>query len=148
MSKLNNSDFVKYIASFDFISIVETFVETFQSSLFFPEHTIFCSPALKLSTLGRRSGGVVVLVRTNLLPLVREVECRYDNMLLFTIDKECFGLLKDTLFMCMYIPPTGSLYYKATGTDNGIGVLEECLAEMQLSHDAHILLWGDFNART
>ena len=68
LSKLDNSDCVKYIASFDFISLVETFVETFQSALF-PEHTIFCSPAFNLSTQGRRSG-VVVLVRTNLLPLV------------------------------------------------------------------------------
>ena len=69
-------------------------------------------------------------------------------MLLFTIDKKYFGLLKDIFFMCAYIPPIGSPYYEATGTENGIGVLEECLAEMQLSHDAHILLWGDFNART
>ena len=103
---------------------------------------------MKLSTLGRRTDVVVVLVRTNLLPLVREVECRYDDVLLFTIDKVCFGLLKDTLFMCVYIPPTGSPYYKATGTDNGTGVLEECLAEMRLSNDVHILLCGDFNART
>ena len=147
LSKLDNLDFVIYIASFDFISPVETFVETFQSSLF-PEHTIFCSPALKLSTQGRRSGGIAALVRTNLLSLVREEECRYDYILLFIIDKECFGLLKDTLFVCVYIPPTGSPYYRAAGTDNGIGVLEECLAELQLSNDVHILLCGDVNART
>ena len=85
LSKLDNSDCVKYIASFDFISLVETFVETFQSALF-PEHTIFCSPAFKLSTQGRRSGGVFVLVRTNLLPLVCEVECKNDDTMLFSID--------------------------------------------------------------
>ena len=66
LSKLDTPEFVSYVASFDFISLCETFVETFQSSLF-PEHTLFCCPALKLSTQGRRSGGVVVLIRTKLL---------------------------------------------------------------------------------
>ena len=40
---------MNYIAPFDFISLVETFIETFQSSLF-PVDTTFCSPDLKLST--------------------------------------------------------------------------------------------------
>ena len=47
-----------------------------------------------------------------------------------------------------FVHVRGSPYYKATGTDNGTGVLEECLAEMRLSNDVHILLCGDFNART
>ena len=147
LSKLDTPEFVSYVASFDFISLCETFVETFQYSLF-PEHTLFCCPALRLSTQGRRSGGVVVLIRTKLLPLVRQLDCKHDNMLLFVIDKECFGLLKDVLLMCVYVPPTGSPYYNVTGTDNGIGILEECLAEVQLSSDVHVLLCGDLNART
>ena len=134
---LSLSQFVSYVASFYCISLCETFVETFQSSLF-PEHTLFCCPALKLSTQGRRSGGVVVLIRTKLLPLVRQLDCKHDNMLLFVIDKECFGLLKDVLLMCVYVPPAGSPYYNVTGTDNGI----------QLSSDVHVLLCGDLNART
>ena len=51
LSKLNTPEFLSYVASFDFISLCETFVEAFQSSLF-PEHTLFCCPALKLSTQG------------------------------------------------------------------------------------------------
>ena len=50
--------------------------------------------------------------------------------------------------MHVYVPPTGSPYYKVTGTDNGIGILEEFLAEVQLSSDVHVLLCGDLNART
>ena len=30
--------------------------------------------------------------------------------------------------MCIYTPPTGSPYHSVTGPDNGIGLLEECLA--------------------
>ena len=145
LSKLDTPEFVSYVASFDFISLCETFVETFQSSLF-PEHTLFCCPALKLSSQGRRSGGVVVLIRNKLLPLVRQLDCKHDNMLLFVIDKECFGLLKDVLLICVYVPPTGSPYYNVTGTDNGIGILEECLAEVQLSSDVHVLLCGDLTS--
>ena len=50
--------------------------------------------------------------------------------------------------MCVYVPLTGSPYYNVTGTDNGIGILEECLAEVQLSSGVHVLLCGDLNART
>ena len=65
----------------------------------------------------------MVLIRTKLVPLVRQLDCKHDNMLLFVVDKECFGLLKDVLLMCVYVPPTGSPYYNVTGTDNGIGIL-------------------------
>ena len=90
----------------------------------------------------------MVLIRTKLLPLLRQLDCKHDNMLLFVIDKECFGLLKDVLLMCVHVPPTGSPYYNVTGTDNGRGILEECLAEVQLSSDVHVLLCADLNART
>ena len=90
----------------------------------------------------------MVLIRTKLLPLLRQLDCKHDNMLLFIIDKECFGLLKDILLVCVYVPPTGSPCYNVTGTDNGIGIVEECLAEVQLSSDVHVLLCGDLNART
>ena len=63
LSKLNTPEFVSYVASFDSIRLCETFVETFRSSVF-PEHTLLCCPALKLFTQRRRSGGVVVLIRT------------------------------------------------------------------------------------
>ena len=147
LSKLNTPEFVSYVASFDSVRLCETFVETLRSSLF-PEHTIFCCLALKLSTQGRRSSGVVVLIRTKLLPLVHQLDCKHDNMLLFAFDKECFGLLKDVLLMWVYVPPSGSPYCSVTGIDNGIGLLEACLAEVQFSNHVHVLLCGDLNART
>ena len=48
LSKLENPDFVSYLSSFDVICLVETFVDTFISTLF-PNHTTFCRAALKLS---------------------------------------------------------------------------------------------------
>ena len=60
LSKLDTPEFVSYVASFDFISLCETFVETFQSSLF-PEHTLFCCPVVLLSNFPRMGEDRVVL---------------------------------------------------------------------------------------
>ena len=102
-SKLDHLDFLTYIISFDIICLVETFVEVFNSTLF-PTHTIFSNPALKLSEQGRRSGGVVVLVKKEFLPFLRQHECKHGTMV-FLMNKECFGLSKDVLFIYVYIPP-------------------------------------------
>ena len=147
LSKLDNHEFIAYIRSFDFVCLVETFVDTFDSALF-PDHKLFCSPAVKLSKKGRRSGGLVVLVRKELVVFCQQLECKYDHVLLFSMNKECFGLSKDVLFVCVYIPPIGSPYYALSGIDNGISVLEDCIADIQLSFDVHTILCGDFNART
>ena len=60
LSKLDTPEFVSYVASFDLISLCETFVETFQSSLF-PEHTLFCCPVVLLSNFPRMGEDRVVL---------------------------------------------------------------------------------------
>ena len=51
-------------------------------------------------------------------------------------------------FMPIYILSSGSPYYNKTDTDNGMGALQECLVQVQLSNDVHILLSGDLNVRT
>ena len=57
LSKPETPEFVSYVASFDFISLCETFVETFQSSLF-PEKHYFLA---LLSNIPRRGEDRVVL---------------------------------------------------------------------------------------
>ena len=89
LSELDNPDFVSNMFGFDFICLVETFVGNFQSYLF-PTHAFFESPALKLSVQGRRSGGVVAMIRKELLPFAHPVRCQYENMLQFRTDKCCF----------------------------------------------------------
>ena len=48
-------------------------------------------------------------------------------MLSILIDKELFGVMKDILYVCAYVPPEGSPFYPYFDADNGIGLLEECL---------------------
>ena len=72
------------------------------------------------------------------------------------IDKSVFGLPKDVLYVCAYVPPEGSPYYKDSfnsddyfDVDNGIGLLEDCLSDCLISlNDVFVILSGDLNSRT
>ena len=147
-SKLDDADFLSYVSTFDFICLVETFVEDFHNKAF-PKHTAFCKSAVKLSKQGRHSGGVLCFIKTELLPYVKEVIVEYDNFLCFIIDKSLFSLAKDVLYLCAYIPPETSPYYSHTGFDNGLALLEEILVDNLLSNDdMYALICGDLNSRT
>ena len=70
--KFSDNDFIIYINSFDFFCLVETFLEEFDSSLF-STYTVYCKPAIKLSKQGRRSGGVLYMIRNSFVSLVKPV---------------------------------------------------------------------------
>ena len=38
-------------------------------------HTVFRKPAVKLTKQGRKSGGVLCLIKNELVPYVREIKC-------------------------------------------------------------------------
>ena len=104
---------------------------------------------MKLSRQGRHSGGVLCLIRTELLPYVKEVIIEYANFLCFIVDKNLFGLDKNVLLLCAYIPPENSPYYLYTDFENGIDFLEEVLVDNFLCKDElYALLCGDLNSRT
>ena len=58
VTKLKDRSFVSFISFYDFVCLVETFEDSFTSTLF-PSFTSFVTPAKKLSHHGR-SGGVIV----------------------------------------------------------------------------------------
>jgi exonuclease III len=146
-SKLQDLDFIEYISSFDVVSLVETFVDSFQSTIFENNFAIFTKPALKFTRQGRHSGGIICLVRKSLLPYFKKLECSCHNHILFVFDKKLFGINKDVLFVCAYVHPESSPFYVAYDVDDGISYLEDCLTEKLLSNDVEILLCGDLNAR-
>ena len=60
-----------------------------------------------------------------------------------------FGLPKDVLYVCSYVPPEGSPYYNYCDVDNGIGLLEDCLSDCLIRlNDVFEILSGDLNSRT
>ena len=148
LPKLNDYDFVSFVRGFDFICLCETFIEKFQSNVFVGFKD-FWKPAVKFTKHGRRSGGIVCLIRLEYMPFVKYSEMsKYKNCCVFLIDKKLFGTDKDVLYVCTYIQPEGSQFYDFFGYDNGISLLEDCLTDCALGKDLHIIVCGDFNSRT
>ena len=148
-SKLNDTDFVDYVATFDFVCLVETFMRDFSSSAF-PSHTHFVRSSIDLGRRGRDSGGIVCLVRSTLVQYFRQLDVKNDgNFLAFIVDKKLFGNTTDVLFICAYVPPEFSPFYNVFNVENGISLLEEFITDCsQASGDLPVLLCGDLNGRT
>ena len=147
LSKIADEEFVTYVSSFDFVCLVETFVDEFQPDIF-PEHKLFIKPALKLSHQGRRSGGVICLIKHKLMPFVKESPIDNRNALAFILDKTLFHLTLDILFVCAYVHPENSPFYTYFDINNGINHLEECIIDVLLEkEEMHTLVCGDLNSR-
>ena len=68
---MGDHDWLEYTKSFDFVALIETFVvEHFDLLSVFCNYAKFVCPALKISYNGRRSGGVIVLVKKNVSKFV------------------------------------------------------------------------------
>lgn len=59
-----------------------------------------------------------------------------------------FGIDKDILYVCSYVPPQGSPFYAHFDLENGICLLEDCLTDYVLTQDVYVMLNGDLNSRT
>ena len=139
------------MSTFDFVSFVETFVERYECNKLFPNHTVFSKPATRLGKQGRASGGLLCFIRTDILHFVRVIDVDNDNFLCFLLKRSLFGLDKDVLFLCSYIPPENSPFYASDANpfDNGLEILEDVLLKTYLEKDnVYILIAGDLNSRT
>ena len=76
-SKLSDCDWVKYVEQFNFVTLAETFADnTFDMSVVvvvFCDYVKFVCPAVKLSYQGRRSGGVIVMVKKHISKFVERI---------------------------------------------------------------------------
>jgi len=146
-SRLAEPGFIDYISRFDVCCFVETFTsENFDTAAYFNEYHVFHSPAVKLSHHGRRSGGVLALVKNTVTENVIEVTCEHDNMLILR-----FPTLRcnELIVICLYIPPAESPYYRGKDVQCNIELLEDELLELQETYpNASIMICGDLNART
>ena len=149
LSKIYDTECIGFVTSFDFICLVETFLENFSFDVF-PNHKVFCKPAIRFPGRGRPSGGVIVLIRNEYVHFTRQLQYdQFGNFLVFAIDKQLFNLPKDILYVGTYVPPEGSPFYARFDIDNGIGLLEDCLNDCLVNiDDFFVLLTGDLNSRT
>ena len=149
MSKIHDVDFISFVTRFHFVCLVETFLSSFDIDFFYGFKS-FCCPSLKLSKSGRPSGGVVCLIKKELMPFIKQIQVKSGFFLLFVIDKHLFGIVKDVLYVCAYTPPEGSPFYSFVSSDSdGISMLENCILDNALlENDYYVILSGDLNSRT
>lgn len=149
-NKLSDPDFLQFLNKHDVVCLFETFLE----NIFVPPASLcdfecFSFPAVKLSHHGRRSGGVVVLVKTAYAKYVSKVNIACDQTVLLKMDGCLFGTERDVLLVASYVPPKDSPFYSPLQYDCLIEELEQCLASaIEQFGDIHLLLCGDFNGRT
>ena len=149
LSKFDDPDLVTYLSGFSFICLCETFLEYFDHTRHFSNYDCYVSPARKLSGRGRRSGGVICLIAKSYSHLFAPVKTVTENVLLFKAKKELFGVGRDVMIICSYIPPQGSPYYDSIEESNGVLRLEECIIDvLQIHSDCEVMICGDLNART
>ena len=146
-ARLTEPGFLDYLYNFDICCLQETFTGAdFDFDTKFDSHLIYHCPGIKLSRHGRRSGGVLVIIRSALARYVTLVPCNHDNIVIIRLkDVIC----KDLLIINVYIPPADSPYYKDKEVKNNILLLDDVLMDIiEEFPAAALLICGDLNART
>lgn len=139
-----------YVNTFDIVCFTETFIDKhFVFPVLLNNFEKYISPALKLSHQGRRSGGVVVLVRKQMDKHIKEIKTDCEDLVVLRIAKQLFGTCKDVIYVSVYIPPYGSPFYDQAESNCHILELERTISDLLVEYDdVHLLCNGDFNART
>ena len=97
---MTDPDFISYVGGFDVITLVETFLDkNFELTNHFPNFEVFQASAVKL-THGRRSGGVVVLVKKRLMSFVYRIETTYDRIICLKLSSTLLATHSDVLYIC------------------------------------------------
>ena len=116
-SKLLDNSFLNFLEKFDIICLVETFMCTNEIPAYL--FNSFCKPffskAFKLSTHGRCSGGVVVLIKHSLNnPFnIIQLDHEFDNIIALKFTNIIMPS-QDVIFFFTYVQPYGSPYYDHT----------------------------------
>ena len=132
----------KFLRTYDIILLCETWTSadddiTLDGFEFynFPRPSRHCNAK-------RNSGGLGVFVRDNIKNHVQFVKNHEDIITWFKLRKEYFKLPKDIYIGNVYIVPEGSSYLNA----DVFHLIKQDIAIF--SNDAHVLICGDYNART
>ena len=113
--------------------------------------TGYDSSAVKLSNNGRRSGGVLLLVRKCFSKLIERIDIMYDQMIVVRFAKTVFNITHDILLiiLCVYVPPQGSPYYITAECNCHIDLIDKYVLDLFEKYgDFYLILCGDINART
>ena len=100
LQKIDKAHLTQYITYHDFVCLTESFVATSFESDMFNDYCIYTAIAKKLSHQGRYSGVVVVMVRKQYSPYVKQISTDLENMIVLKIDNELLQKPKDVMLLC------------------------------------------------
>ena len=139
MRKLLFPDFIEFINKYDIVCISETKLDDIDViNVKLDGYTFFAKNRISR----RKSGGVGIFVRTNLIKkkLLSIIETDLHNMIIFKLHHDLCGL--DIIGCAIYVEPENSTYANPDIFD----CIENTLSRFSDNHN--FLLLGDFNART
>ena len=133
-SKLSDDDFIPYMHPIDIVCLIETFLDdTFHLTNHFCNYVKYLSPAIKHSNMGRRSGGLLVLVKKRLETFVSKIELSAEQILALKISKELIHSDQAVVVVVVYIPPQGD-------SNCHVAALDSCLLDIWEGFpEAHIV---------
>ena len=146
-SRLTEPGFLAFISLYHICCFVETFTgENFDFGSYFDEYIVLHAPAIRLSHYGRRSGGVVMLIKNCLSRFITQLPSNHDYLLAARLH---YAGCYDIVLVCVYVPPADSPYYNDKDVKCNIQALEDEIFKLQIAFpDSTFLICGDFNART
>ena len=147
--KLCEDDYVDFIHKHDIFCLQETFThDNFDFSLLFNEYEHFHKPGVKLKEKGRRSGGIVVLIKKTIAKYVEPIDCEAENMICVKVDGRILQTDGDAIMIFTYIHPCQSPFYDDKGYDSTLIYLEEFLMQLTEQYvDIPYMIVGDLNSR-
>jgi hypothetical protein len=136
--------FCKHLYKYDIFSLVETWIGPnsnieLEGYKCFHFHRDFVHRRAR-----RKSGGIVVYVKTQIVQGVSLVKHFKDNFVWIKLDKTYFCLDKDVYFCFAYIPPEGSSIYNHV--DVNLHDVLQCDVEY-FNNIGHVFVGGDLNGR-
>ena len=138
-SKLTLPDFDEFLNTCDILGVAET--KTCEDDvILFPNYTYF--PKHRKHFL-RRSGGLGIFVKNNLLPYIDVIEIDSEYLMLIKISSSASATDRDTCIAFTYLPPEGSDY-----SDNDSFTEIETVLLPYIDSCNHFYIMGDTNART
>ena len=87
--------------------------------------------------MGRRSGGLLLLIRKQLEPFVERITLPYDYIVGVKLSKELIKSNGDVILIGAYVPPKGSPFYRNMDSNCHISVLENCLLDISVQCPGH-----------
>ena len=144
-SKMKSEDFFDFVNDYDIIGLLEVKMDKNDLDSIkteFINFDIFCNIDKEYSVKPR--GGIVLLVKKNLVPFVHIFPSEQNLALFFQIKAEFINSSKDLICGCTYIPPYTSLYNDKNSFEN----LEAEIIELPGLAQSDLVILGDFNAKT